>query len=103
MQGKVMTGALRALPVDTARQAAAEMVRQGQMRGPQPAAAPGHGAQRVQPGAPEPHDARQPSRSADSDERIQLPVSRAPYVVLGIAALLAIAGGVALVAALLMK
>jgi hypothetical protein len=30
-------------------------------------------------------------------------VSRAPYVVLGIAALLAIAGGVALVAALLMK
>jgi serine/threonine protein kinase len=103
MQGKVMTGALRALPVDAARQAAAEMVRQGQMRGPQQAA-PAAGGQRGPQGGPQGHhDARAPSRPADGDEPMQLPVSRAPYVVLGIAALLAVAGGIALVAALLMK
>jgi len=103
MQGKVMTGALRALPVDAARQAAAEMVRQGQMRGPQPGVAQGPGAPRAPHGGPGQLEGRSPSRSMDLEETLRLPVSRAPYVVLGIAALLAIGGGIALVAALLMK
>ncbi len=95
MQGKVMTGALRALPVDAARREAEQMQRRGQLRGPLP---PQEAQARRSPGP-----AGAPASARDLDEPVHLPASRAPYVVLVLAALLAMAGGMALVAALLLK
>jgi len=90
MQGKVMTGAMRALPVDAARQAAAH---QQQAQQAQARAAQQHAQNRG-------HSSGRPSAN---DEPVYLPASRTPYYLLAGAALLALAGALALVAALLIK
>ena len=91
MQGKVMTGAMRALPVDAARQAAAAS-QQGQALA---AAAQQQAAQnRGNSGA---------GGSVANDEPVYLPASRTPYYLLAVAAVLALAGAAALLAALLIK
>ena len=90
MQGKVMTGAMRALPVDAARQAAAQ---QQQAQQAQALAAQQHAQNRG-------HSSGGPSAN---DEPVYLPASRTPYYLLAGAALLALAGALALVAALLIK
>jgi serine/threonine-protein kinase len=93
MQGKVMTGAMRAVPAEAARQAAAAMQQYGQS--PSQAPTSQHHAQY---GSQASHGG-----SRASEEPVVLPASRAPYFLLAGAALLALAGALALLAALLIK
>jgi serine/threonine-protein kinase len=99
--GKVNTGAMRALPVDQARaEAAAELSRQPPS-GAALASAAGSGAAgyAVAQGA----TSAGPAAGGAPGEAADGPPSKMPYVVLGLAAVLALAGAAALVAALMLK